>query len=127
MAFISDMGWAYRQSDMIIGRAGAMTLSEITALGKPSLLIPFPFAANNHQEYNARSLVNAGAAEMILESEIKPGILSDRIRGLLAERGKLTDMGKKAGALGRQHAAEEIVEACYQMVEEVTGFKGSSE
>ena len=125
MAFISDMVWAYQRSDMIIGRAGAMTLSEITALGKPSLLIPFPFAANNHQEHNARSLVNAGAAEMILESEIKPGVLADRIRGWLADRGRLTDMGNKAGALGRRQAAEKIVAACYQMVDEKIGFKDS--
>ena len=73
MAFISDMAWAYGQADMIIGRAGAMTLTEITALGKPSLLIPFPFAANNHQEHNARSLIKAGAAEMILEKDLNPG------------------------------------------------------
>ncbi|MCJ7832845.1 MAG: undecaprenyldiphospho-muramoylpentapeptide beta-N-acetylglucosaminyltransferase [Deltaproteobacteria bacterium] len=125
MAFISDMVWAYRQSDMIIGRAGAMTLSEITALGKPSLLIPFPFAANNHQEHNARSLVNAGAAEIILENELKPGVLADRTRGWLADRSKLNVMGKKAGALGRRQAAEEIVEACYQIVNEAKGFKGS--
>jgi UDP-N-acetylglucosamine--N-acetylmuramyl-(pentapeptide) pyrophosphoryl-undecaprenol N-acetylglucosamine transferase len=123
-AFISDMVWAYRQSDMIIGRAGAMTLSEITALGKPSLLIPFPFAANNHQEHNARSLVNAGAAEILLESEIKPGALSNRIRSWLTDREKLIHMGKMAGALGRRQAAEEIVGECYQMVEEKKGLKG---
>jgi UDP-N-acetylglucosamine--N-acetylmuramyl-(pentapeptide) pyrophosphoryl-undecaprenol N-acetylglucosamine transferase len=124
-AFISDMVGAYRQSDMIIGRAGAMTLSEITALGKPSLLIPFPFAANNHQEYNARALVKVGAAEMILEKEINPGLLANRIRGWLADRDKLTAMGIKAGTLGRRQAAEEIVEACYQLVNEKKGFKGS--
>ena len=94
MAFISDMAWAYGQADMIIGRAGAMTITEITALGKPSLLIPFPFAANNHQEHNARSLVKAGAAEMILEKDLNPGSLSDRLRDWLAHREKLTEMGK---------------------------------
>ena len=124
MAFISDMVGAYGQADMIIGRAGAMTLSEITALGKPSLLIPFPFAANNHQEHNARALVKAGAAEMILEKDLKPGLLAERIRSWLDDRDKLIAMGKKAGALGRRQAAEEIVEACYQLVNEKKGFKG---
>ena len=67
----SDMVRAYGQADLIIGRAGAMTISEITAQGKPSLLIPFPFATNNHQEHNALALVKAGAAEMILEKRPK--------------------------------------------------------
>ena len=124
-AFISDMAGAYGQADMIIGRAGAMTLSEITAQGKPSLLIPFPFAANNHQEHNARALVKAGAAEMIMEKEIKPGLLAERIRNWLTDRDKLMEMGKKAGTLGRRQAAEEIVEACYQLVEEKKGLKRS--
>ncbi len=117
-AFISDMGEAYGQADIIIGRAGAMTISEIMALSKPSLLIPFPFAANNHQEHNARALVNAGAAEMILEKELTRGLLAGRIRNWLADRVQLTAMGNKAGTLGRKNAAEDIVEACYQMVEE---------
>ncbi len=101
-AFISDMVEAYGQADMIIGRAGAMTISEITAQGKPSLLIPFPFAANNHQEHNARTLVKAGAAEMILEKEIKPGLLAERIRNWLTDRDKLMDMGNKAEDVGSQ-------------------------
>jgi UDP-N-acetylglucosamine--N-acetylmuramyl-(pentapeptide) pyrophosphoryl-undecaprenol N-acetylglucosamine transferase len=115
MAFITDMVWAYGQADMIIGRSGAMTLSEITALGKPSLLIPFSFAANNHQEHNAQALVQAGAAEMILEKDLGPDFLADRIRDWLADREQLTRMGNQARTLGRWQAAEEIVEFCYQM------------
>ena len=122
-AFISDMVWAYGQADMIIGRAGAMTITEITALGKPSLLIPFPFAANNHQEHNARSLVAAGAAEMILEEDLTPGLLADRLRQWLAHREELTEMGIKARTMGRWQAAEEIVDACYQLVS-TKKFKG---
>lgn len=116
-AFISDMAWAYGQSDLIIGRAGAMTITEITALGKPSLLIPFPFAANNHQEHNARALVRAGAAEMILEKDLNPGLLADYLRHWLAHREKLTEMGIKARNMGRWQAAEEIVEECYRLVD----------
>jgi UDP-N-acetylglucosamine--N-acetylmuramyl-(pentapeptide) pyrophosphoryl-undecaprenol N-acetylglucosamine transferase len=124
-AFFPDMAGVYGQADMIIARAGAMTLSEITALGKPSLLIPFPFAANNHQEHNARALVKAGAAEMILEKDLQPGFLADRIRTWLSDRDIVTAMGKKAEALGRRQAAEEIVEECYQLVEAKNKFKRS--
>ncbi len=123
LPFISDMPWAYGQADMIIGRAGAMTLSEITALGKPSLLVPFPFAANNHQEHNARSLKNAGAAEMILEKDLNPGLLTDRIRNWLVHREQLVEMGGKAKAIGRWQAAEEIAEACHQIVYDRKGLK----
>ncbi|MBA4392428.1 MAG: undecaprenyldiphospho-muramoylpentapeptide beta-N-acetylglucosaminyltransferase, partial [Desulfobacca sp.] len=115
MAFISDMVWAYEQADMIIGRAGAMTVTEITALGKPSLLIPFPFAANNHQEHNAQALVQAGAAEMILERDLSPNVLADRIRNWLIHREQLTQMGNMARSMGRWQATEEIVEFCYQL------------
>ncbi|MBI4768330.1 MAG: undecaprenyldiphospho-muramoylpentapeptide beta-N-acetylglucosaminyltransferase [Deltaproteobacteria bacterium] len=124
-AFFSDMVSAYGQADMIIGRAGAMTISEITAQGKPSLLIPFPFAANNHQEHNARALVKAGAAEMILEKDLKPGLLAERIRHWLNDRDQLIVMGNKAGTMGRRQAAGEIVEACYQLVNEKKGSKRS--
>jgi UDP-N-acetylglucosamine--N-acetylmuramyl-(pentapeptide) pyrophosphoryl-undecaprenol N-acetylglucosamine transferase len=117
-AFISNMVRAYEQADLIIGRAGALTISEITALSKPSLLIPFPFAANNHQEHNALALVKAGAAEMILEKDLKPGLLADRLKNWLADRDQLVAMGKKAESLGRRHAAREIVDECYQLVRE---------
>jgi UDP-N-acetylglucosamine--N-acetylmuramyl-(pentapeptide) pyrophosphoryl-undecaprenol N-acetylglucosamine transferase len=115
-AFISDMVWAYQEADMIIGRAGAMTITEITALGKPSLLIPFPFAANNHQEHNARALVEAGAAEMILEKDLSPDRLVQRIGHWLSDRQFLIRMGSQAKSLGHRQAAEEIVEVCYQLL-----------
>jgi UDP-N-acetylglucosamine--N-acetylmuramyl-(pentapeptide) pyrophosphoryl-undecaprenol N-acetylglucosamine transferase len=118
--FISDMVQAYGQADMIISRAGAMSVSEITAMGKPSLLIPFPFAANNHQEYNAKALVNAGAAEMVLERDFTPKLLAERIRGWLENREGLVQMGEKARGLAYPGAAEEIVDLCYQLVTEKT-------
>lgn len=123
LPFIADMAGAYRQADMIIGRAGAMTVSEIMAVGKPSLLIPFPFAANNHQETNARSLVTAGAAEMIIEKDLAPGLLADRIKGWVGNREKLVHMGQKAAGLGRPQAAETIVDLCYEIIDEKKGSK----
>lgn len=115
-AFITDMVWAYQAADLIIGRAGAMTITEITALGKPSLLIPFPFAANNHQEHNARALVQAGAADMILERDLTPEILAQRIGSWVTDREPLSQMGSRAKALGHWQAAEEIVDSCYELI-----------
>jgi UDP-N-acetylglucosamine--N-acetylmuramyl-(pentapeptide) pyrophosphoryl-undecaprenol N-acetylglucosamine transferase len=115
-AFISNMALAYGQADMIVSRAGAMTVSEITALGKPSCLVPFPFAANNHQEHNALALVRAGAAEMILEKDLTPGELGKRLRDWLAHPERLAVLAERARALGRWGAAEEIVEHCYRLV-----------
>ncbi len=99
--FIHDMAEVYGRADMLICRAGAMTLAEITALGKASLLIPFPFAANNHQEQNARALVQAGAAEMILGSG-SDGRSLGRTAAVLAENpapGATGVPGSPAGAL----------------------------
>jgi UDP-N-acetylglucosamine--N-acetylmuramyl-(pentapeptide) pyrophosphoryl-undecaprenol N-acetylglucosamine transferase len=122
--FISDMVQVYRQADGVISRAGAMSVTEIMGMGKPSLLIPFPYAANNHQESNARALVRAGAAEMVLEKDLTPALLADRIRGWLGNRERLMEMGRKAGELAHPGAAEAIVKECYQMVAEKknTGF-----
>jgi UDP-N-acetylglucosamine--N-acetylmuramyl-(pentapeptide) pyrophosphoryl-undecaprenol N-acetylglucosamine transferase len=117
-AFISDLAGPYGQADMIISRAGAMTVSEITALGKASCLIPYPLAANNHQEYNARTLVRAGAAEMIREQDLTPTGLAGRLRDWLAHPEQLAAMAQNARALGGWEAAEEIVGHCCRLVAE---------
>jgi UDP-N-acetylglucosamine--N-acetylmuramyl-(pentapeptide) pyrophosphoryl-undecaprenol N-acetylglucosamine transferase len=118
--FIADMVQAYSQADVIISRAGAMSVSEITVMGRPSLLIPFPYAANNHQEHNARALVSAGAAEMILEKDLTPLLLAEHIRGWLENRERLQEMGRQAQRLAKPKAAEEIVDLCYELVQEKT-------
>lgn len=116
-AFISDMARVYGQARMIVARAGAMTVSEITALGKPSLLIPFPFAAHNHQEHNARYLVESGAAEMVLEKDFTPPFFIERIRSWLDGPERLIEMGRRAAALGKRKAAEEIADECLALAE----------
>ncbi len=125
-AFIEDMGRAYAQAQVVIGRAGAMTVSELAALGKPALLIPYPHAAHNHQEYNARFLMEAGAAEMVLEKDLTPTGLGERIQGWLKDPEALKEMGKKAAGLGRKQAAEEIVEDCFRLLAEKRGKTGGS-
>jgi UDP-N-acetylglucosamine--N-acetylmuramyl-(pentapeptide) pyrophosphoryl-undecaprenol N-acetylglucosamine transferase len=73
--FIHDMAGAYHRADMVVSRAGASTISELAALGKPSILVPYPHAANNHQEANARVLVERGGAEMFLQKFHRAGAL----------------------------------------------------
>jgi UDP-N-acetylglucosamine--N-acetylmuramyl-(pentapeptide) pyrophosphoryl-undecaprenol N-acetylglucosamine transferase len=116
--FIHDMAEVYGRAHMLICRAGAMTLAEITALGKASLLIPFPFAANNHQEENARALVQAGAAEMIREADLTAEALGERLRFWAENPRHREQLASRALLLGRWQAAQEIVESCYRLVEQ---------
>jgi UDP-N-acetylglucosamine--N-acetylmuramyl-(pentapeptide) pyrophosphoryl-undecaprenol N-acetylglucosamine transferase len=115
-AFIPDMVWAYSQADMLICRSGATTLAEITALGKASLLIPFPFATNNHQEENARSLVRQGAAEMIPDKDLTAAGLATIIQTWRIDPRHRADLADRARTLGRWQAAEEIVASCTELV-----------
>jgi UDP-N-acetylglucosamine--N-acetylmuramyl-(pentapeptide) pyrophosphoryl-undecaprenol N-acetylglucosamine transferase len=108
LRFIDDMAGAYGEADFVIGRSGAGTVAEITALGKPSLLIPFPFATNNHQMENARVLERAGAAVIIEDSEASAENLRAALTNLL-RKDKLNTMASHALALGRPEAASVIV------------------
>ncbi|MCU0578634.1 MAG: undecaprenyldiphospho-muramoylpentapeptide beta-N-acetylglucosaminyltransferase, partial [Desulfobacterota bacterium] len=106
-AFIHDMARAYSRAHMLVCRAGAMTLAEITALGKASILIPFPFAANNHQEENARTLVQAGAAEMYREADLTAEVLGERLVFWAENPGHRERLAAQARLLGRWQAAQE--------------------
>jgi len=114
--FILDMADAYARADLVVSRAGATTLSELTALGKPSVLIPYPFAANNHQELNARSVVEAGGAEMILQQELTGERLSRVLVKYMEDPEALRTMAQKAGAMGRPDAVEVIVDNLIGMI-----------
>jgi UDP-N-acetylglucosamine--N-acetylmuramyl-(pentapeptide) pyrophosphoryl-undecaprenol N-acetylglucosamine transferase len=114
--FIDDMAGAYGAADLVICRAGATTLAEITALGKPALLVPYPYAADDHQRKNAESLVNGGAALMILDRELSPPRLAEAVGKLRAEPERLSAMARAARALGRPEAAERVVDVCLELV-----------
>ncbi|MDC4203535.1 MAG: undecaprenyldiphospho-muramoylpentapeptide beta-N-acetylglucosaminyltransferase [Candidatus Manganitrophus sp.] len=113
--FIHDMAAVYSEADLVISRAGAGTLSELGAVGKPSLLVPYPLATG-HQEKNAAAFVSAGAAEMILDRDLDGRRLAERIVFLLSDPKRLSEMAGAARRQGHPHSAEEIVEACYQLV-----------
>jgi UDP-N-acetylglucosamine--N-acetylmuramyl-(pentapeptide) pyrophosphoryl-undecaprenol N-acetylglucosamine transferase len=108
--FIYDMPEAYAAADMLICRAGATTLAEITTAGKPALLIPYPYAANDHQRKNAEVLAEAGAARVMNDREVSGEGLGRVILELMADRERLEQMAKKAKELGRPDAARRIVE-----------------
>lgn len=114
--FIVDMVSAYAASDLIICRAGATSLSEITAAGRASILIPFPWAANDHQTLNAQAMVEAGAALMIRESDLSAEKLFALMESLLTDDQKLKDMEARSKKSGRLDAAAKIVDACTQLV-----------
>jgi UDP-N-acetylglucosamine--N-acetylmuramyl-(pentapeptide) pyrophosphoryl-undecaprenol N-acetylglucosamine transferase len=103
--FIYDMAGAYACADLVVCRSGALTLAELTALGKPALLVPYPHAANNHQEANARALERAGAARVIMDSDATGDRLAAEINGLINDRAALSGMSGKCLALGKPDAA----------------------
>ncbi len=113
--FIQNMGDVYALADLVIARAGAMSLAEITACGKASILIPFPHATHNHQEVNAEALVDVGAAQMILDRDLTGEHLTSRIVKLIDTPSKLREMSNNAISLARPDAADKIASAllCY--------------
>ena len=108
--FIEDMAGAYGKAHLVLSRAGATTIFELAALGKPSVLIPYPYAANQHQKINAGSLVRAGAAEMILQADLTGKGLAGVLIKYMDNRSALNEMGKRALSLGRPDAAGLIVD-----------------
>jgi len=114
--FFDDMARQYQKADLLICRAGATTVAEITAMGKGAIFIPYPFAANNHQVLNAQTLTNAGAGEMILQKDLSARQLAERIEYYASDSQALETMASRAKHLGRPAAAEAVVDDCYKLV-----------
>ena len=111
-AFIKDMAAAYQRADVIIGRAGATTVAELAIAGKPAVFIPYPFAADNHQEINAREMAEAGAALMFRQSELTADQLAEALRPLLTDPARRAAMGAKMKSLARPAAAATVIDWC---------------
>lgn len=107
--YLYNMPDALAVADLVVCRAGATTLAELTALGLPSILIPYPYAAENHQEYNARALADRGAAIMIKDSQLTGELLLNHIDNLFSQPQRLAEMAEKSAALGRPQALTEIL------------------
>ncbi len=109
-SFVDDMAGTCAAADLIICRAGASSTAEIAAMGKPSILVPYPHAAENHQEQNARAFEEAGAAVVVLDSECTADRLAELISSMLSDTDKLGEMGTAAGKLAYLGAATLIVD-----------------
>lgn len=107
--FIHQMAEAYAVADIVISRAGATTLAELTALGKPMLLIPYPHAAG-HQEYNARKVVEVGGAKLLRERELTPAVMAENLRDLYGSEELRGEMRRHSRTLGRKDAASRVVD-----------------
>ncbi|HEX6432912.1 MAG TPA: glycosyltransferase, partial [Gemmatimonadales bacterium] len=103
------MADAYAVADLVVSRAGMITVAELCAWGLPNVLIPLPTAAADHQTHNARVLAEAGASILLLQSELTPVSLGSVVTGLLGDAGRLAQMSAKASARGRPQSAREIV------------------
>jgi UDP-N-acetylglucosamine--N-acetylmuramyl-(pentapeptide) pyrophosphoryl-undecaprenol N-acetylglucosamine transferase len=114
--FLFDMGRQLGAADVIVSRAGATTLAEITAAGKAAILVPLPTATDDHQRKNAEALAHAGAADLLLQSEMTGTVLADRILDLAADRERRTRMAAAARSLARPDAARVIVDRALELV-----------
>ncbi|MBO6940764.1 MAG: undecaprenyldiphospho-muramoylpentapeptide beta-N-acetylglucosaminyltransferase [Deltaproteobacteria bacterium] len=110
VAFIDDMARAYASAAVVVARAGATTLAELQAIGRPSVLIPYPFAADDHQAVNARSLESAGAARCILETDLDADTLANAVDALLGDPAEARAMAAAARGRGKPEAAAAIVD-----------------
>lgn len=117
VAFIEDMAEAYGWADLVICRAGAMTVSELAAAGVAALLVPYPHAVDDHQARNAGFLTRAGGAVMWREEELDADRLCQSLAGLLSDRQGLIDRACRARAQARPEAAEEVVRCLLSMTE----------
>jgi UDP-N-acetylglucosamine--N-acetylmuramyl-(pentapeptide) pyrophosphoryl-undecaprenol N-acetylglucosamine transferase len=115
-AFIADMGRAYAAADLVICRAGATTVAELAGLGKPAILVPYPFAADDHQRANAEALVRVGAARMVLDAEATGERLAAEARELRTTPGALDTMARSIRAFARPDAADRIVDTVVELV-----------
>jgi UDP-N-acetylglucosamine--N-acetylmuramyl-(pentapeptide) pyrophosphoryl-undecaprenol N-acetylglucosamine transferase len=115
LAFIDDMARRYAEADLVICRAGAVTVAELSAGGIASILVPFPHAVDDHQTANARFLAEQGAAILIQQRDLSPEKLAELIGSL--DRPKLLEMAGKARALGKPEAAQIVARRCIQLAE----------
>lgn len=117
LPFVEDMAPLLGESDLVVGRAGATTIAELTTVGLPALLLPFPFATDNHQEHNARAMERAGGAEVFIQSEFDGDQFIERLATLQADSEELERMAAASRAMGLPDAAASVLEVCKEVVQ----------
>lgn len=113
--FVDDMAAAYAWADLVICRAGALTVSELMAAGRPAVLVPFPFAVDDHQTVNARFLIDADAARLMPQHAMSAEALAQLLRGLLGDRDQLHAMAQRAYGLASRDAARQVADICTEV------------
>ena len=116
-AYIEDMAAAYEWADMVVCRAGAMTVSELAVAGLPALLVPFPYAIDDHQTANAEWLANAGAAHIYQQSENDLKRFTQLLSDMTKDKNTLAEMSAKAAEIGIRDAADQILHTCEELAD----------
>jgi UDP-N-acetylglucosamine--N-acetylmuramyl-(pentapeptide) pyrophosphoryl-undecaprenol N-acetylglucosamine transferase len=117
LEFIDDMAHAYAAADVAICRAGAMTLAELAMIGVPAILVPYPFATDDHQTANAKSVADAGGAIVLKDADLTPDTLFDALEPLISTDSRLTEMGQQMNRLARSDAAYRIADIALTTLE----------
>jgi UDP-N-acetylglucosamine--N-acetylmuramyl-(pentapeptide) pyrophosphoryl-undecaprenol N-acetylglucosamine transferase len=125
LPFLHDMADRYRWADLALCRAGASTLAELTTCGKPAILVPYPYAADDHQRHNAMALQRQGAAQVILDAELTGARLYEVLEPLLRKPELLQQQAACSRALGRPQAADAIVTTCLHLLGSTTAVAPS--
>ena len=113
--FLDDMAEAYGWADLIICRAGALTVSELMAAGLPAILVPFPFAVDDHQTVNARFLTEAGAGQLMPQGDMTAQTLSELLDSLLSDRARLHAMAQRGYRLAKRDATQRVADVCEEL------------
>jgi UDP-N-acetylglucosamine--N-acetylmuramyl-(pentapeptide) pyrophosphoryl-undecaprenol N-acetylglucosamine transferase len=121
--FVYQVEEFYSSCDLLLCRAGAVTLAEITVFGKPAILIPLPTAAHNHQEQNAKRLAEAGAAKMILQNDFSPSALIQEIKSFFNNDEKLKQMSDTSRKLGKPDAAKKVADLAVSLTTEAQSVR----
>lgn len=114
-AFIDDMAQTYAEADLVICRAGALTVAEVAAAGIAAIFVPYPYAVDDHQTYNAQALKDAGAALLFADAELTAEQLASTFSSLLVDRTQLENMAKKAKELAKPGSAKQIADICLEV------------
>ncbi|MFN2590135.1 MAG: undecaprenyldiphospho-muramoylpentapeptide beta-N-acetylglucosaminyltransferase [Actinomycetota bacterium] len=112
--YVDRMDLAYACADLVVSRAGATTIAEVTVCGLPALLIPYPHATGRHQEANARSLQRAGGASVLVDPQLSAATLAERIDALIGHEERLAAMAERSAAFGQPDAAERLADLTTQ-------------
>lgn len=114
--YIYNMEEVMNIADLVVCRSGAMTITEVSAVGKPAIFIPFPFATENHQEYNARVLEKVGAAKIILDKDMNSELLGNTINRIIRNKEKLEEMGRNAEKVAIKNVEDNIYKEIKELV-----------